>query len=74
MLRWRVALVAWMGVIFLLSSSLLAPHMSAEGTEGLFGSLNYVARKCAHVADYYGLEKGAAMLYKGGLESGVDPA
>jgi VanZ family protein len=41
-----------MGVIFLLSSSLLAPHTSAEGTEELFGSLNYVMRKCAHVAEY----------------------
>ena len=50
--RWRIALLAWMGVIFLLSSSLLAPHMSAEGTEEVFGSLNYLTRKCAHVAEY----------------------
>ncbi len=28
--------------------------------------------KCAHVAKFYGLEKGSAMLYRGGMESGVD--
>jgi len=28
--------------------------------------------KCSHVARYYGLAKGSAMLYKGGLESGMD--
>lgn len=28
--------------------------------------------KCSHVARYYGLAKGAAMLYKGGRESGMD--
>ena len=52
LLRWRIALLTWMGVIFLLSSSLLAPHASAEGTEGIFGGLNYLMRKCAHVAEY----------------------
>ncbi len=28
--------------------------------------------KCSHVARYYGKKKGAAMLYKGGKENGVD--
>jgi len=27
--------------------------------------------KCAHVASYYGLSKGSAMLYRGGVEGGV---
>ena len=49
---WRIALLVWMGLIFLLSSSLLAPHASSEGTEEIFGSLNYLMRKCAHVAEY----------------------
>jgi VanZ family protein len=41
-----------MGIIYVLSSRLLALYTSAEGTEELFGSLNYVMRKCAHVAEY----------------------
>lgn len=50
--RWRVALVVWMGLIFLTSSSLFAPQMASDGTEQWFGSLNYVARKLAHIGEY----------------------
>ena len=50
--RWRIALAAWLGLIFLLSSSLFAPQMSADGTREVFGSLNYLARKFAHIAEY----------------------
>jgi len=41
-----------MGIIFLTSSGLLSNEMSSEGTERWLGSLNYVARKLAHVGEY----------------------
>ena len=49
---WWIALLCWMGLIFLASSSLFAWQMSAEGTEELFGSLNYWVRKSAHMGVY----------------------
>jgi VanZ family protein len=52
MWRWRVALVCWMGMIFVLSSSQFASQMSYDNTVNWFGMLNYVVRKCAHVAEY----------------------
>ena len=41
-----------MGVIFLISSRLLKDAAAFDATERLFGSLNYVVRKLAHVAEY----------------------
>ena len=52
MWRWRVALVCWMGMIFVLSSSLFASQMSYDNTINWFGALNYVVRKCAHAVEY----------------------
>lgn len=52
MWRWRVALVIWMGIIFLLSSSLFAPQMSFDNTVTWFGQLNYVVRKAAHAGEF----------------------
>ena len=46
--HWRVALIVWMGAIFIFSTSLL----SAENTAKHFGDLNYLARKFAHIAEY----------------------
>ena len=52
MWRWRVALACWMGMIFVLSSSLFAPKMSYDSTFDWFGAFNYAIRKCAHVVEY----------------------
>jgi len=49
---WRILLVCWMALIFFVSSSLLANRASFDATELLFGSLNYFARKTAHVVEY----------------------
>lgn len=49
---WRILLVVWMGLIFLVSSSLLVDAASFDATEAVFGGLNYVFRKMAHVAEY----------------------
>lgn len=49
---WRVALVIWMGLIFLGSSGLLASRMSSESTVEVFGWLNYFFRKLGHVSEY----------------------
>jgi VanZ family protein len=47
---WRIALVVWLILIFLFSSSLF----SAENTEKVlvFDLLNYVVRKCSHMVEY----------------------
>ena len=49
---WRILLICWMAMIFLISSHLLANTASFDSTGLLFGSINYVARKMAHVAEY----------------------
>jgi VanZ family protein len=41
-----------MALIFLASSSLLVDSMDFEATEEVFGSLNYFARKLAHIVEY----------------------
>ena len=47
---WRIALIVWLILIFLFSSSLF----SADNTEKLlvFNMLNYVVRKCSHMVEY----------------------
>ncbi len=52
MWRWRVALAVWMGMIFVLSSSLFASEMSYDNTVNWFGMFNYVVRKCVHIFEY----------------------
>ena len=52
LIRWRIALVIWMVLIFLVSSGLLSGSMSADSTEEFFGDLNYVVRKLAHLFEY----------------------
>lgn len=47
-----MALLVWMGLLFLVSSALLAPQMSSTGTKVVFGSLNFILRKFAHLAEY----------------------
>ena len=49
---WRIALAVWLALIFLASSSLFADRLDYEGTEEVFGGLNYFARKFAHIAEY----------------------
>ena len=49
---WRIALLCWMGLIFLASSNLLALHTSFQGTEEVFGGFNYWIRKLTHVGVY----------------------
>ncbi len=46
--HWRIALIAWMTLIFIASSSL----MSSDNTEQLLYILNYIVRKFAHIAEY----------------------
>lgn len=48
--RWRIALITWIILIFIASSSLL----SSDNTEKVlvYDSLNYTLRKLAHVAEY----------------------
>ena len=41
-----------MALIFLVSSSLLVDSMDFEATEEVLGSLNYFARKLAHIVEY----------------------
>ena len=41
-----------MALIFLASSGLFADRLGYEGTEEVFGSLNYFARKFAHITEY----------------------
>ena len=45
---WRIALVVWMGLIFLMAGR----QMSADVTEEVFGNLNYLFRKAAHIVEY----------------------
>ncbi|MDA0745311.1 MAG: VanZ family protein [bacterium] len=49
---WRILLVVWMGLIFLISSNFLNSQMSADATKEVFGTLNYVVRKSAHLSEY----------------------
>ena len=51
-IRWRIALAGWMGLIFLTSSRWMAFGMSADATEIYFGVLNYAVRKLAHLTEY----------------------
>ncbi len=45
---WRFALAVWMGLIFLMGGT----ELSAEATAEVFGSVNYLARKFAHIFEY----------------------
>lgn len=47
--RWRIALVLWMGAIFFATH---VPAASSDATEQVFGLLNYLARKTAHLAEF----------------------
>lgn len=51
-IRWRIALAGWMGLIFLMSSRWMVFGMSADATEAWFGVLNYAVRKLAHLTEY----------------------
>ena len=51
-MHWRIALAAWMTLIFVGSSSLLASWFSADATEEVFGLLNYIVRKSVHMSEY----------------------
>ena len=52
MLKWRVAAVMWMALIFALSSALFAPKMSFDATLDFFGAINYFVRKGAHAGEF----------------------
>ena len=47
--RWRIALVLWMGAIFVTTH---IPAASSDATERVFGLFNYLARKTAHLAEF----------------------
>ena len=49
---WRILLIIWMGLIFLISSNFLDPQMSAAGTKEMLGGLNFFFRKFLHLAEY----------------------
>ncbi len=48
LLGWRFALAVWMGLIFLMGGA----ELSAEVTAEVFGSVNHLARKFAHIFAY----------------------
>ncbi len=52
LLKWRVAAVFWMAIIFVLSSALFAPRLSFDATLDFLGVANYAARKCAHAGEF----------------------
>ena len=54
-IHWRVALFAWMGAIFVFSSSLLSSENTAvylPGDPTFVHAINFVIRKFAHIAEY----------------------
>jgi len=52
LIHWRILLVVWMAGIYLVSSALFASRFSADATEEIFGLVNYVIRKLAHMAEF----------------------
>jgi VanZ family protein len=63
-LRWRIALVLWMGSIYALTS---LPGTDADTTEKAFGVLNYLVRKAAHLTEFAVL----AALWYASIEGGL---
>lgn len=52
LIHWRILLVLWMTAIYLVSSDLLSSRFSADATVEVFGLLNYIVRKCAHMGEF----------------------
>ena len=52
LLKWRVATVFWMALIYALSSSWFAPSLSFDATLDFLGIINYAVRKCAHAGEF----------------------